>query len=562
MLVGQRCEEQPAGVTVPGELRAFGCEDRGGRGVVEAGGGLARVGGVVRRGSRCGKVAGAGDGPGEGRTQRGVLYTGNHRFEHGTQGLQCAFAFDSAQYVLRDDVAGAFPDRAEVGVAYQPRVAPFFDVARAPAYFHRVAGHAPHVAAGAELDEWREDAHAFAGCLVAGIGLGQFRCGIEHHRARGLGGQHQLHQLAAHERQFNQGLAESAAMIGDIQRFGQRAAHHACGAHAVREPGHVDHVRHLHETPLRVAHHVGGGALQRDFAAGHRAGAEFFLEADDGVVVGRAVGQQPRQEEQRQALGAGRRAIGARKNEGHARIGIRAEPLVAVEQPVLSRGHRARQRGAHIRARALFGHEHRALRQYIHVLRGEARQVARGERRVCELGDRARGGVGHRQRAAHPEFGLHVDVGQRIFDRGRHLVGPAQHAAAMRHRRQTVLAERNLLEAAVARVLLDPLRHLAVAPAVVQDRRVLVGGEREIVERSARQCAQSFEVRQQVGEQLRLEVEREQAAIRRVGREEVGAVRVRQQWLLRGRGRMQVDRVGGHQSTLAPEARTILPHLA
>ncbi|KAG0735165.1 hypothetical protein G6F24_018779 [Rhizopus arrhizus] len=50
-----------------------------------------------------------------------------------TQRGQRIFFLDGAQYVQRNDVAGAFPDGAQMGVAHQARFSPFFDVAAAPA---------------------------------------------------------------------------------------------------------------------------------------------------------------------------------------------------------------------------------------------------------------------------------------------------------------------------------------------------------------------------------------------------------------------------------------------
>src|SRR4029077_8840515 len=101
-------------------------------------------------------------------------------------------------------------------------------------------------------------------------------------------------------------------------------------AHAVREARHVDHVGHLLESLQRVADQPGERALQLDLAARHAARAELLLQAQEAIAVGRTVGQRAWQEKEGEAGGSARRAFRTGKNEGKTRIGIRAEPLVAV----------------------------------------------------------------------------------------------------------------------------------------------------------------------------------------------------------------------------------------
>ena len=148
------------------------------------------------------------------------------------QRAQGVVAADGAQHVERNDVAGAFPDRAQHRVAHAPRVAPFLDVAAAAAHFHRVGADLARVAAGAELDQRREDAHQRIGPRVARVGPAQRFRRLQHHRARLLGGQHQLEQLPAHQRHVTQPLAEGLALAGDEQRFaasrGASARRRAC----------------------------------------------------------------------------------------------------------------------------------------------------------------------------------------------------------------------------------------------------------------------------------------------------------------------------------------------
>src|SRR3546814_10917001 len=56
------------------------------------------------------------------------------------------------------DVAGTFPQHAEMRVADEARVHPVLDVAVAAAHLHRGGGDADVVAAGAELEQRRQDA--------------------------------------------------------------------------------------------------------------------------------------------------------------------------------------------------------------------------------------------------------------------------------------------------------------------------------------------------------------------------------------------------------------------
>ena len=91
--------------------------------------------------------------------------------------------------------------------------APFLDVAAAAAHFHRVAGHLARVAAGAELDERREDAQQRVGGRRRRRRSAPAPAAVWNTmRARLLGRQPQLLQLALHQRHVDQALAEGAAL--------------------------------------------------------------------------------------------------------------------------------------------------------------------------------------------------------------------------------------------------------------------------------------------------------------------------------------------------------------
>ncbi|MNG01828.1 hypothetical protein D3C84_848240 [compost metagenome] len=154
-------------------LRLPGHEDRRGD-VVERAASLAHLlvaalGGHFGHG-RCCAVQQAAQ---ERRERCGQLGLGEQLLQVALQGSQGILAGDGAGDVQRDYVAGAFPDRAEVGVAHQARIAPLLDVPHAAAHLHGVASDPACVAAGAELDQRREDAHALLRLGIAAIGTGQ-----------------------------------------------------------------------------------------------------------------------------------------------------------------------------------------------------------------------------------------------------------------------------------------------------------------------------------------------------------------------------------------------------
>ncbi len=220
-----------------------------------------------------------------------------------------------------------------MAVAQQAGVRELLDIAAAAPHLHRVAGDAPGVAAGAELDQRRQDAQQGVGAVVAGVGAAQRLGGQEHHAARLLGRNDDLGQLPAHQRHVDQALTEGAAAVRDEQRLGGGAAHHAGGPHAVRQARVVDHVGHLPEAVAGRADHPGDGAQKRDLARGHRLGAELVLQPDDAEGVAAAVRQVPRQQEERHALQPVRRARRPRKHHGEVGVGVRAEPLFAGQPP-------------------------------------------------------------------------------------------------------------------------------------------------------------------------------------------------------------------------------------
>ena len=298
---------------------------------------------------------GRGGGPRRARAQRGLEHRARPahaaacrpagRAGAAAQRRQRAFAADRAQHVERDDVAGAFPDRAQVRVAHQPRVGPFLDVAAAAAHLHRVAGDLARIAAGAELDQRRQDAHQRVGRAASPASARSQRLGgLEHHRARLLGRQQQLEQLAAHQRHVDQAAAEGA-------RVRARRTAPRCSARRIspaartplRQARVVDHVGHLLEAaaaprrPARRARLRGGSrrwpsSACRACPSAARCGRRWRVPS--GSVRGSRNSDTP--------FMPGRRAVDARQHHRQAGVGVGAEPLVAVQAP----GHRRPARRA------------------------------------------------------------------------------------------------------------------------------------------------------------------------------------------------------------------------
>src|SRR5579862_604783 len=97
---------------------------------------------------------------------------------------------------------------------------------------------------------------------------------------------------------LDDGTAERGAMMGNLYRLVEASTHHAGGARAMRHAAEINHVHHLAEASVKRAELVGERALEHDFAAGHRARAQFVLEPGDPIVVALAVFQSTRHQEE------------------------------------------------------------------------------------------------------------------------------------------------------------------------------------------------------------------------------------------------------------------------
>ena len=69
----------------------------------------------------------------------------------GERAMRTAFPHGARDDIERIDVAGAFPEHADMGIAHQPRVDPFLDIAIAAAHLHCAGRDRNVVAAGAKF---------------------------------------------------------------------------------------------------------------------------------------------------------------------------------------------------------------------------------------------------------------------------------------------------------------------------------------------------------------------------------------------------------------------------
>ena len=324
-------------------------------------------------------------------------------------------------------------------------------------------------------------------------------------------------------------LAEHHAISRHRHRVMMRAPHQRGRFDAVGKPRRIDHLGHLHEAAIELADGVGDRAFELDLARGHRAGAELVLQANDPVVVLRAVVEPPRHQEQADAARARTRALGPRQQHHHLGVGIGAEPLFAMEPPVIAFLHGRRRQRADVGAALLLGHELAALGQLAHVGLGQAVEIFRLQRLAAEIVEQLGAAVGDVDRAAHAELGLIEQEREGVLGDDRIFVRPAHDALADRHRVNAELAERGLLQFAIGRVIFDVLRIAAELVALVQHRRVAVGEPRAFVEMAAGQFAEAIEMRLDMAKQRIGQMQPQQIGQRRIGPVEIHPRRVRRE---------------------------------
>ena len=306
-----------------------------------------------------------------------------------------------------------------------------------------------------------------------------------------------------------------------------RAAHQRGGFDAVGQPRRIHHLRHLHKAAIEPSYRIGNRAFQLDLARGHRAGAELVLQPHDPVVIGRAVIEKARHQEQPDAAGAAFRALRPRQQHDDLGIRIGAEPFFAGQAPVVAFLHGGGRQLADVGAAFLLGHELAALGELGHVGLGQAVEIFCLQRGIAEIRQQLCAAVGDVDRAAQPELGLVEQKRKGVL--GHHRIGlrPAQNALAQRHRMDAELAERGLLQFAIGRMIFDPLRVAAKTVALVQHRPMAVGKPRAFVEMAAGQAAEPVEMRLDVAKQLVGQMDAQQIGQRRIGAIEVHAGGIR-----------------------------------
>ncbi|OIQ64961.1 hypothetical protein GALL_534860 [mine drainage metagenome] len=323
-----------------------------------------------------------------------------------------------------------------------------------------------------------------------------------------------------------------------------RPPHQRGGFDAVGEPRRVDHLGHLNEAAIEPPDSIGNRAFQLDLARGHRAGSELVLQANDPVVIGRAVIEPSRHQKQADTTRAVDRALRPRQQHHHFRVCVGAEPFFARQPPVMAFLHSGRGECADVGAAFLFGHELAALGQLAHIGLREAIQISRLQRLAAEIRKQLGAAIGDIDRAPQTELGLIEQKRKGVLGNNRVFLRPAQNALAKRHRMYAELAKRGTLEFAIGRMIFDPLDIAAKAVALMQHRHVPVGEPGTFVETTARERAQPVEMRLDMAEQRVGKMDAKQIRQRRIGAIKIQA---------RGVGGKQARPVGGICSAIMHE---------
>src|SRR4051812_18201730 len=121
-------------------------------------------------------------------------------------------SLDAAAHVETEDVVRAFPERVDLRVAKDARHRPVLDIAVAAVHFDRVAGRGDADARCPQLDQWCTDPEAMSRLEA-----------VEDECLCGLDVDHELCELALHQRLLGQRLAECLSRPCVAQRLDERA---------------------------------------------------------------------------------------------------------------------------------------------------------------------------------------------------------------------------------------------------------------------------------------------------------------------------------------------------
>ncbi len=172
-------------------------------------------------------------------------------------------------------------------------------------------------------------------------------------------------------------------------------------------------------------------------------------------MIGRAVVELSWHQKKSDAARAARRAFRTRQQHHDFGVGVRAEPLLAGEPPVIAFLHGGRCQLADIGAAFLLRHELPALRELAHVGLRQSVEIFCLQRGVAESRQQLGAAIGDVDRAAQPELGLVEQKRKGMLRHHRIGLRPAQNALAQRHRMDAELAERGALEFAIGRMIFD-----------------------------------------------------------------------------------------------------------
>ena len=408
-----------------------------------------------------------------------------------------------------------------MGVAQQPRRGEFLDVADAAAHLQRIAADLARVAGRTEFQSRRQDAQQRGGVLAAGLATVERIGGDKTHRQRLFGGEHDLHQLPPRQRQVDDAAAEHHTIFRHRHGVVIRAAHQRGGFDAVGEPGRIDHFGHLHEAAVEPTDRIGDHAFQLDLTRGHRPGAKLVLQANDPVVVGRAVVEEARHQEQPDAAGAAVGALRPRQQHHHLGVRVGAEPFFPRQAPVVALPHRRGGERADVGAAFLLRHELTALRQPDHVGLRQPVEIFCLERFAAEFRQQLGAAVGDIDRATKAELGLVEQERKGVLR--HHWIGlrPAHDALAQRHRVNAEFAECGALEFAIGWMIFDPLRVAPETVALMQHRHVAVGEPRALVEMASGERAEPVEMRLDMAKQRVRQMNPQEIGQRRIGAVEI-----------------------------------------
>ena len=335
----------------------------------------------------------------------------------------------AADEIERLDAVGALIDHRDARVAHELLHAPFGDVAVAAEHLLRGDGVGEAEIGEHAFHHRREQAHGVIGGL-AFLFVGRamrdvaLQGGPQGERAAGLVDRLDRHQRAPHVRVHDDRVGGLVGIFRTRERAALQALlrvsrgiligdlRHREPLHADAEPRFVHHDEHRGQAAVLFADQEPGGVVVIHHAGGIAVDAHLVLDRAAGDAVARAeravgIDEDLRHDEERDALGAFRRAFDARQHEMHDVLG---KVLLAAGNENLGTGdlvgavrllRRLGAQKAKVRAAMRLGEVHRAgphafdhFRQIGFLLRLRAVAQDRGDRALHEAGIHREGEIG------------------------------------------------------------------------------------------------------------------------------------------------------------------------